>query len=114
MKNIISKAAEAFGIPCLLAGISLTAHSLILIGIAICILSVILIPRSEKPFASYTLVAATFASIGFMGVLNLNPVPTEAADVLLSVFFLVIGFVGFFAATAVKLVIHVVWQQNDQ
>jgi hypothetical protein len=114
MKNTISKAAEAFGIPCLFAGISLTAQPLILVGIALCILSASLIPRSEKPFASYTLVAATFASIGFLGVLNLNPVPTQAADVLLSVVFVVTGFVGFFSATAVKLVLQLVWQQNGQ
>ncbi|WP_166256084.1 hypothetical protein [Marinobacter salicampi] len=114
MKNTISKAAEALGIPCLFAGISLTAQPLILVGIALCILSASLIPRSDKPFATYTLVAATFVSIGFLGVLNLNPLPTQAADVVLSVLFVVTGFLGFFAATAVKLVLQLVCQQNDQ
>lgn len=114
MKKTISKAAEAFGIPCVFTGISLTAYPLVLFGIVLCITSVALIPKSEKPFGSYTMVAATFASFAFMGVLNLNPMPPNTADVVLSVVFVIIGFLGFSTATVFKLVLDLVRQHNDQ
>lgn len=111
MKMTIIEAAEAFGTPCIIAGVTLTALPLIGIGVALLIVAAILKPKSKTPFGNYNLVATMFVAFGFLGIDALNPIPIFQSELVLAVLVTLVGSIGFIVSTVVKLVLN---KRNDQ